>query len=108
MEEHKSWVCTNTDENIWLESLEFSAVELGIDDARVSKRALKGSRQDGVDLIEIDNGDLSFCILPTRSMGIWRGNYKGKYLLSAVVRRDGSTRFGPNNRFGIFPSVPSF
>jgi TonB-linked SusC/RagA family outer membrane protein len=25
-------------------------------------------------------------------------------LLSAVVRRDGSTRFGPNNRFGIFPS----
>lgn len=31
-------------------------------------------------------------------------NYKGKYLLSAVVRRDGSTRFGPNNRFGIFPS----
>lgn len=31
-------------------------------------------------------------------------DYKGKYLLSAVVRRDGSTIFGPENRFGIFPS----
>jgi TonB-dependent starch-binding outer membrane protein SusC len=27
-----------------------------------------------------------------------------KYLLSATVRRDGSSRFGVDNRFGIFPS----
>ncbi|MBQ4822352.1 TonB-dependent receptor [Aquimarina sp. MMG016] len=32
-------------------------------------------------------------------------NYKGKYLLSAVIRRDGSTRFGPKNKFGYFPSA---
>ncbi|WP_298237257.1 TonB-dependent receptor [uncultured Algibacter sp.] len=31
-------------------------------------------------------------------------DYKGKYLLSAVVRRDGSTKFGPENKFGFFPS----
>nr|WP_321234134.1 TonB-dependent receptor [uncultured Psychroserpens sp.] len=31
-------------------------------------------------------------------------NYDGKYLLSAVIRRDGSTKFGPENRFGYFPS----
>jgi len=31
-------------------------------------------------------------------------DYKGKYLLSAVIRRDGSTRFGPENKFGYFPS----
>tara|TARA_B100000767_G_C19778155_1_gene543999 strand:- start:2034 stop:5219 length:3186 start_codon:yes stop_codon:yes gene_type:complete len=31
-------------------------------------------------------------------------NYKGKYLLSAVIRRDGSSKFGPANRFGYFPS----
>ena len=31
-------------------------------------------------------------------------DYKGKYLLSAVVRRDGSTRFPSGNKFGIFPS----
>ena len=28
-----------------------------------------------------------------------------KYLLTATVRRDGSSRFGPANRWGIFPSV---
>jgi TonB-linked SusC/RagA family outer membrane protein len=32
-------------------------------------------------------------------------NYKGKYLLSASIRRDGSSRFGVNNRNGVFPSV---
>lgn len=31
-------------------------------------------------------------------------DYKGKYLLSAVVRRDGSSKFGPENKFGVFPS----
>ncbi|GAB5400817.1 MAG: TonB-dependent receptor [Aureisphaera sp.] len=31
-------------------------------------------------------------------------DYKGKYLFSAVVRRDGSTAFGPDNKFGVFPS----
>jgi TonB-linked SusC/RagA family outer membrane protein len=32
-------------------------------------------------------------------------DYKNKYALTAIVRRDGSSRFGPNNRYGIFPSV---
>jgi TonB-linked SusC/RagA family outer membrane protein len=31
--------------------------------------------------------------------------YKDKYILSATVRRDGSSRFGANNRFGTFPSI---
>ncbi|WP_411766690.1 SusC/RagA family TonB-linked outer membrane protein [Winogradskyella sp. A3E31] len=32
-------------------------------------------------------------------------NYKGKYLLSAVFSRDGSSNFGPENKFGYFPSA---
>ncbi len=32
-------------------------------------------------------------------------DYKKQYLFSGVLRRDGSTRFGPNNRFGYFGSV---
>ena len=31
-------------------------------------------------------------------------NYEGKYLFSAVMRRDGSSAFGPNNKYGYFPS----
>jgi TonB-linked SusC/RagA family outer membrane protein len=32
-------------------------------------------------------------------------NYDEKYLLSAVLRRDGSTKFGPENKFGVFPTA---
>ncbi|WP_338871473.1 TonB-dependent receptor [Spirosoma sp. SC4-14] len=32
-------------------------------------------------------------------------NYKGKYLFTAAVRADGSSRFGSNNRWGTFPSA---
>jgi TonB-linked SusC/RagA family outer membrane protein len=32
-------------------------------------------------------------------------NYDGKYILSGIVRRDGSSRFGANYRYGVFPSL---
>jgi len=31
--------------------------------------------------------------------------YKGRYILNATIRQDGSSRFGPNNKFGVFPTV---
>ncbi|PGH39654.1 MAG: SusC/RagA family protein [Candidatus Nephrothrix sp. EaCA] len=33
-----------------------------------------------------------------------RYSYSDKYIATAVVRRDGSSRFGSNNRFGVFPA----
>ncbi|KGE13612.1 SusC/RagA family TonB-linked outer membrane protein [Sphingobacterium deserti] len=32
-------------------------------------------------------------------------NYLNRYLLTATIRRDGSTKFGENNRYAMFPSV---
>lgn len=32
-------------------------------------------------------------------------NYRGKYLLTAAVRSDGSSRFGSENQWGVFPSA---
>ncbi|GAB3905069.1 SusC/RagA family TonB-linked outer membrane protein [Mucilaginibacter boryungensis] len=32
-------------------------------------------------------------------------DYKNKYLLSASIREDGSSRFGMNNKYGVFPSA---
>jgi iron complex outermembrane receptor protein len=32
-------------------------------------------------------------------------NYDSKYYLSASLRRDGSTKFGENNRWGLFPTA---
>jgi len=34
---------------------------------------LRGGLQEGVDVVEIYNGKLSFAVLPTRGMGIWKG-----------------------------------
>jgi len=31
-------------------------------------------------------------------------NFGGKYLLTVIARRDGSSRFGENNKYGFFPS----
>ena len=31
-------------------------------------------------------------------------NYKEKYLFTGILRRDGSSRFGTNHKFGVFPS----
>ena len=32
-------------------------------------------------------------------------NYDGKYFVTASIRRDGSSRFGANNKYGTFPSA---
>lgn len=32
-------------------------------------------------------------------------SYNSRYLMTATIRRDGSSKFGVNNRWGIFPSV---
>ena len=31
-------------------------------------------------------------------------SYNSKYILSATIRRDGSSRFSPENKYGVFPS----
>lgn len=31
--------------------------------------------------------------------------YKGRYSVSGILRRDGSSNFGPNNRIGYFPTI---
>ncbi len=38
----------------------------------VRKYTLRGGMQEGVEVVEIDNGKLRFAVLPTRGMGIWK------------------------------------
>ncbi|CAM4327151.1 TonB-dependent receptor [Cytophagaceae bacterium 50C-KIRBA] len=38
-------------------------------------------------------------------MGRLNYDYKEKYLITATLRADGSSRFGANTKFGLFPSV---
>ena len=53
---------------------------------------------DGTESFYEDVGLLSF-------MGSANYSYSGKYLVSASLRADASSKFGPNNRWGYFPSV---
>jgi len=39
----------------------------------VTTYTLRGGLQEGVQVVEINNGKLSFAVLPTRGMGIWKG-----------------------------------
>ncbi len=43
----------------------------------VRSYTLRGGLQEGVDVVEINNGKLSFSVLPTRGMGIWKGECEG-------------------------------
>lgn len=49
------------------------------------------------------SGTTHFALLS--EIGRLNYNYQGKYLLSAAIRRDGSSRFGNNKKYGYFPSV---
>jgi hypothetical protein len=54
----------------------FQAINLkgeGSADWSVKSYTLRGGLQDGVQVVEINNGKLSFAVLPTRGMGILRG-----------------------------------
>jgi len=61
---------------------------------------------------EMDNGQKMYAIGGNESewsllsyMARLNYEYDNKYLLTATVRRDGSSRFGRNHRWGTFPSV---
>ncbi|HET6327982.1 MAG TPA: aldose 1-epimerase family protein [Planctomycetaceae bacterium] len=76
----KSTVLTDLAENVWLESFELKpSAELrlaGSSDWSIRKRTLRGGVSDGVDVVELSNGLLSVAILPTRGMGLWRGQLR--------------------------------
>lgn len=53
-------------------------------------------------------GDLKSGMDQYRTIGLLMNaqyGYKDRYILNASVRMDGNSRFGPNNRYGMFPAV---
>jgi len=81
-----------------------------------SSRSLNGSRKD------FYLSDFSYLVLGNGKSDIRNGSgaskntlfslfgrlnysYKDKYLLGATIRRDGSSKFGTNSRYGLFPSL---
>jgi hypothetical protein len=83
MTRSKSWTLTDVADDLWLDSFAVGNDTLRLatpHDWSIRKRTLRGGLRDGVDLVEVHNGALSFCVLPTRGMGLWHGEYHGHFL----------------------------
>ncbi|MDX1940982.1 MAG: TonB-dependent receptor [Saprospiraceae bacterium] len=61
----------------------------------------------GQDLTLANNKPSGYAVINELQSFFGRVNYQylGKYLITATVRADGSSKFGDNNKYGIFPSV---
>jgi hypothetical protein len=80
MTRFKSWALTDVRGGVWLDSFAVGPEGLHLPTPHgwsVRKRTLHGGLGDGVDLIELHNGALSLSVLPTRGMGLWKGEYRG-------------------------------
>lgn len=83
MTRFKSWTLTDVLNDVWLDSFSVGNDSLRLPtphDWSIRKRTLRGGLRDGVDAVEVHNGSLSYSLLPTRGMGIWRGEYRGNFL----------------------------
>jgi len=73
-------VLVDAERNVCVESWRVSEEEVSLGERgpwHIEKRRLHGGRSEGVDVVEVDNGRLSFTVVPTRGMGIWRGSFDG-------------------------------
>jgi len=74
-------VLIDVENGIYIDEWSLSSRELQVGgDWRIEKRRLYGGVSDGVDIITVDNGKLSFVVVPTRGMSIWKGEYEGVFL----------------------------
>jgi hypothetical protein len=71
-------ILTDATRNISIKEWKISSEDAGsISDGlrwSVAKRVLAGGRQEGVEVIEVDNGLMKFTVVPTRGFHVWTAN----------------------------------
>jgi hypothetical protein len=74
-------VLTDTTRGISIRDWELDFAEAGDRSGkgswRVRKVCLAGGRQEGTEIVEVDNGRLKFTVVPTRGMNLWRAEAAG-------------------------------
>ncbi|HIM28527.1 MAG TPA: DUF4432 family protein [Planctomycetes bacterium] len=63
----QSWILTDCDSRTYRETFSTQGENYSL-----TKTTLRGGLQEGVDIVEVDNGLLKFTVLPTRGMGLWK------------------------------------
>jgi len=79
----RSWTLTDVSQRVYVDRLDLNPSAVAMPSEvpwAIRKRTLRGGLCDGVDIIEVDNGALSFTLVPTRGMGLWRGAYRGTFI----------------------------
>lgn len=85
-------ILLDSSRNIWTGPFSLSPSDLNLPSEppwKVEKQVLRGGRREGVELVRVDNGRLSFSVCPTRGMGLWSGEFDGKRLGWRSPVRDG-------------------
>jgi len=78
------FVLTDASTNTYVADWNVSADSLGMTSTTpfsVEKKRLHGGKQEGVDIIVINNGELEVTLIPTRGMGIFNVKRNGKRVL---------------------------
>jgi len=73
-DDNTRYILSDASANLNVDSFQLDSLSLPYDSPvrwRVEKQTLRGGRQDGVELITIDNGTLRITIIPTRGMNVF-------------------------------------
>jgi hypothetical protein len=106
MTRYKSWVLTDVVNDVWVDAFGVANDTLRLPTPHawsVHKRTLRGGPRDGIDLVHVHNGTLSYSVLPTRGMSLWRGDYHGQPLgwQSPIVGPVHPGHIDPSDRGGL-------
>ena len=69
-----TWLLTDADRDLFTDELILSPSDVpdSTADFGVRKRTLHGGLREGVEVVEVRAGSVSFTVVPTRGMGLWR------------------------------------
>jgi len=70
-------ILTDSVSNLYVKHFSLASMDLDASEQatwEIEKVRLKGGRRDRVDLIAVSNGRLTFQVIPTRGMNLWKGN----------------------------------
>ncbi len=96
------------------------SIMLGTEAKDLSDVYGSGSSLHGIPVNTFDDASMNYSVPATQTNGWGYENqpyrlssvfarlnwdYKGKYMLTGIIRRDGSSHFGSNNVYGLFPSI---
>jgi galactose mutarotase-like enzyme len=78
----QTWILTDADQDIFVEQLSLVPKTVGgpAKGYSVTKRTLRGGVRQGVNVVEVDNGEFRFVVVPTRGMGLWNAQLDDVFL----------------------------